>query len=97
MIRTIHVEVPIEIIKRWSDDFDCLMKHEVAKEIFRESLRVERCEENMNFYDTVQLYKLLDRSNDDEKSYCKRRARKIFDLFMNTDTATEINIDDAAR
>lgn len=85
--------IPREEVVSWSTNFNRLLKNPEGNVLFRKFLHLERANENLEFWEAVQIYKNLQV----DKTQLFVEAKAIFDKFIDESSATEICIDSAAK
>ncbi|XP_077414882.1 regulator of G-protein signaling 21-like [Vanacampus margaritifer] len=76
--RSVPVETSLEV----------LLYQKVGQSAFRDFLKSEFCEENLDFWLACQEFKTLDKL--DER---KRRASRIYKEFIDADSPSQVNLD----
>ncbi|XP_077374437.1 regulator of G-protein signaling 21-like [Festucalex cinctus] len=77
-MRSVPVEISLEV----------LLSQKVGQSAFRDFLKSEFCEENLDFWLACQEYKSLEKV--DER---KQRASHIYEEFIGADSPSQVNLD----
>lgn len=80
-----------EVVSAWLQSFDSLLHNKVGLELFREFLRTEFSDENLEFWISCETYKNI--SADLRPSH----AQKLFGDFIAIQAPREINLDSKTR
>ncbi len=86
-------QISLEVVRSWGEKFDLLMQHTAGRQLFAEFLQNEKADENLCFWEAVQLYKKLP----DRSQQLTNEARRIYDDFVSSESKTEISIDSKIR
>ncbi|KAG9351061.1 hypothetical protein JZ751_024951, partial [Albula glossodonta] len=86
------VKLSTEEVIQWSDSFDLLLSHKYGLGAFREFLKTEFSDENIEFWMACEDYKKI-------KSPAKlgTRANKIYEEYIDVQAPREVNIDFQTR
>ncbi|XP_061653606.1 regulator of G-protein signaling 2-like isoform X2 [Phyllopteryx taeniolatus] len=71
-----------------AESLEVLLSHKVGQSAFRDFLKSEFCEENLDFWLACQEFKTLDRA--DQR---KQRALHIYEEFIGTESPSQVNLD----
>ncbi|XP_047236981.1 regulator of G-protein signaling 3-like isoform X4 [Girardinichthys multiradiatus] len=79
-------------VKRWAESLEALLTHQYGVAVFRHFLRSEFSEENLDFWLAVEEFKRT-------LSFSKMadHAKKIYDEFISTSAARQVNVDSFVR
>uniref|UniRef100_UPI003AACF1EE regulator of G-protein signaling 2-like n=1 Tax=Centroberyx gerrardi TaxID=166262 RepID=UPI003AACF1EE len=86
-----HRPSPEELL-RWAESFDTLLANKYGLAVFRHFLRSEFSEENLDFWLAVEKYKKTR-----PLSKMAARADKIYNEFISTSAARQVNVDSSVR
>ncbi|XP_063345087.1 regulator of G-protein signaling 3-like isoform X1 [Pelmatolapia mariae] len=79
-------------VLRWAESLESLLSNQYGLTVFRHFLRSEFSEENLDFWLAVERFKKTRPSNK-----MAARAAKIYDHFISTTAARQVNVDSAIR
>lgn len=79
-------------VLRWAESLEALLTNQYGLAVFRHFLRSEFSEENLDFWLTVERFKKIR-----PLSKMAARAVKIYDEFISTDAARQVNVDSSVR
>ncbi|XP_030579555.1 regulator of G-protein signaling 3-like isoform X2 [Archocentrus centrarchus] len=79
-------------VLRWAESLEALLSNQYGLTVFRHFLRSEFSEENLDFWLAVERFKRTRPS-----SKMAARAAKIYDQFISTTAARQVNMDSAIR
>ncbi|XP_061695677.1 regulator of G-protein signaling 2-like [Syngnathoides biaculeatus] len=71
-----------------AESLEVLLSHKGGQSAFRDFLKSEFCEENLDFWLACQEFKTVDRK--DER---KQRALHIYEEFIGTESPSQVNLD----
>uniref|UniRef100_H3C9V7 Uncharacterized protein n=1 Tax=Tetraodon nigroviridis TaxID=99883 RepID=H3C9V7_TETNG len=79
-------------VLRWAESLEALLTNQYGVTVFRHFLRSEFSEENLDFWLAVERFKQT-------RSICKMaaRAKKIYNEFVSTSAARQVNMDSSVR
>ncbi|KAK5617293.1 hypothetical protein CRENBAI_008344 [Crenichthys baileyi] len=79
-------------VKRWAESLEALLTHQYGVAVFRHFLKSEFSEENLEFWLAVEEFKRT-------LSFSKMadQAKKIYDEFISTSAARQVNVDSFVR
>ncbi|KAK2167899.1 hypothetical protein LSH36_22g01019 [Paralvinella palmiformis] len=80
-----------EMVINWSTSFDALLKDKVGMELFKDFLRTEFSEENVEFWIACEEYKNV------KSNKLNARAEEIFSDYVAVQAPREINLDSKTR
>ncbi|MEQ2265265.1 hypothetical protein XENORESO_004616, partial [Xenotaenia resolanae] len=79
-------------VKRWAESLEALLTHQYGVAVFRHFLRSEFSEENLDFWLAVEEFKRTL-----SLSKMADQAKKIYDEFISTSAARQVNVDSFVR
>ncbi|KAG7218039.1 hypothetical protein INR49_020675 [Caranx melampygus] len=79
-------------VLRWAESLEALLTNQYGLAVFRHFLRSEFSEENLDFWLAVERFKRTR-----PVSKMTTRAAKIYDEFISTSAARQVNVDSAVR
>ncbi|KAM9360742.1 regulator of G-protein signaling 3-like [Symphorus nematophorus] len=79
-------------VLRWAESLEALLTNQYGLAVFRHFLRSEFSEENLDFWLAVERFKRTR-----PLSKMATRAAKIYDEFISTDAARQVNVDSSVR
>ncbi|TMS01599.1 Regulator of G-protein signaling 3, partial [Larimichthys crocea] len=82
---------PGEVL-RWSENLEALLTNQYGLAVFRHFLRSEFSEENLDFWLAVERFKRTR-----PLSKMAARAAKIYEEFISTNAARQVNVDSSVR
>ncbi|XP_039979117.1 regulator of G-protein signaling 3-like isoform X2 [Xiphias gladius] len=82
---------PQEVL-RWAESLEALLTNQYGLTVFRHFLRSEFSEENLDFWLAVERFKRIR-----PLSKMAARAAKIYDEFISTNAARQVNVDSSVR
>lgn len=85
-------QITLQHWQRWLVNFDDMMLNEEGRLVFKRFLAKEKAQENVRFWEAVQLYNRI--GDADQR---KMRAREIYQQFVSISSKTEISIDHETR
>uniref|UniRef100_A0A3Q3FNR2 RGS domain-containing protein n=1 Tax=Labrus bergylta TaxID=56723 RepID=A0A3Q3FNR2_9LABR len=90
----LHDNIQLQLIEvlRWAESLEALLTNQYGLAVFRHFLRSEFSEENLDFWLAVEKFK---RSRPLGKMAI--RASKIYDEFISTKAARQVNVDSSVR
>ncbi|KAJ8279099.1 hypothetical protein COCON_G00061650 [Conger conger] len=81
-------QISTDDVRHWSESFDALLSHEHGLAAFREFLKTEFSDENIEFWMACEDYKKIT-----PPAKLVTKANTIYDEFINVQAPREINID----
>ncbi|XP_041855294.1 regulator of G-protein signaling 3-like isoform X2 [Melanotaenia boesemani] len=83
---------PAAEVLRWADSLEALLANQYGLAVFRHFLRSEFSEENLDFWLAVERFKMT-------RPFSKMTARagKIYEEFISTNAARQVNVDSSVR
>ncbi|XP_059193966.1 regulator of G-protein signaling 3-like [Centropristis striata] len=82
----------VQQVLRWADSLEALLTNQYGLAVFRHFLRSEFSEENLDFWLAVERFKRTR-----PLSKLSARAAKIYDEFISTNAARQVNVDSSVR
>ncbi|XP_049435747.1 regulator of G-protein signaling 3-like [Epinephelus fuscoguttatus] len=79
-------------VLRWAESLEALLTNQYGLAVFRHFLRLEFSEENLDFWLAVERFKRTH-----PLSKMAARAAKIYDEFISTNAARQVNMDSSVR
>ncbi|XP_072243193.1 regulator of G-protein signaling 3-like isoform X2 [Leuresthes tenuis] len=83
---------PADKVLKWAESLDALLTNQYGLTVFRHFLRMEFSEENLDFWLAVERFK---RTHPFSKMAAS--AVKIYDEFISTNAARQVNVDSSVR
>nr|XP_033815800.1 regulator of G-protein signaling 4 [Geotrypetes seraphini] len=81
-----------EEVKKWAESLENLIHHESGLSAFKAFLKSEYSEENIEFWIACEDYKKTE-----TPTKLGSKAKKIYDDFISTQAAKEVNLDSSTR